>query len=74
MCVPVMLLNSSQDMCGAEPTPGDATVIASGLAFVAAISSGTERARKEGCTTSTSGLRLMLATGAVSRKKLNLRS
>ena len=33
-----MLLNSSQEMCGDEPTPEEATVKLSGLAFAVAIS------------------------------------
>jgi hypothetical protein len=36
MRVPVMLLNSSQKTCDVEPTPADATLIASRLAFAAA--------------------------------------
>ena len=69
-----MLLNSSQKTCGVEPRPEDATVIASGLAFAAAISSGTECTEDVGCTTSTFIASMMLATGAVSCMKLNLRS
>ena len=63
MRTPVMLLNSSQEMCGDEPTPAEATVKLSGLAFAVAISSGTERAENEGCTTSTAdeASRLQLA-------------
>ena len=74
MRMPVMLRNSSQETCGAEPTPGEATVMLSGMAFAAAMSSGTERAENEGWTTTTNGARYMLATGVVSRMKLNLRS
>ena len=74
MRVPVMLLNNSQKTCDVEPTPADATVSASGLAFAAAISSGTDFTENAGCTTSTFIARIMLATGAVSRRKLNLRS
>src|SRR5262249_10136874 len=46
------LLNNSQKMCDVEPTPADATVRASGLAFAAAISSGTDCTENAGCTTS----------------------
>ena len=70
----VMLLNSSQEMCGDEPTPAEATVKLSGSAFAVAISSGTERAENEGCTTSTCGPSITPATGAKSRVKLNFRS
>src|SRR5262249_46019604 len=45
------LLNNSQKMCDVEPTPADATVRASGLAFAAAISSGTDCTANAGCTT-----------------------
>jgi hypothetical protein len=57
-----------------SPHPGEATVMLSGMAFAAAMSSGTERAENEGWTTTTNGARYMLATGVVSRMKLNLRS
>src|SRR5262249_23538734 len=71
---PHPLPNNCQTTCDVEPTAADVTVSASGLAFVAAISSGTDRAENAGCTTSTFIARIMLATGAVSRRKLNLRS
>jgi hypothetical protein len=74
MRAPVMLLNSSQKTCDVEPSPEDATVIASGLTFAAAISSGTECTEDAGCTTSTFIASMMLATGAVSCMKLNLSS
>src|SRR5262249_18226630 len=48
MRMPVMLRNSSQETCGAEPTPGEATVMLSGMAFAAAMSSGTEPGRERG--------------------------
>ena len=74
MRAPVMLLNSSQNTCGVDPSPEDATVMASGSAFAAAISSGTERTGNSGCTTNTFIASVRLATGVVSRMKLYLRS
>jgi len=73
MSTPVMLLNSSQYMCGALPTPADATVILPGLRLASAISSGTDLAGSDGLTTSTPGPREIVATGAKSRMTLNLR-
>jgi hypothetical protein len=48
--------------------------MALGLAFAAAISSGTERTENSGCTTNTFIASVRLATGVVSCMKLNFRS
>jgi len=66
-------LNSSPDTCGELPLPVDAILIVPACAFASAMNCATVVAGTEGWTTMTNGSRVMLATGAMSRRKLKLR-
>jgi hypothetical protein len=68
-----IILNSSPCRCDVTPMPPDPMLILPGWALASLIGSGIVRAGKDGCTTSTLGVRAMPATGAMSWMRLKLR-
>ncbi len=68
---PAIALNSSPDKCGAVPVPAEAKFNWPGRLFARAMSSFTDLAGTDGCTTSTLGAAVVSAIGAKSRTKSN---
>ena len=69
---PATILNSSPATWTEVPMPAEPMLILPGLAFAYATNSGTVLAGKDGLTTITLAPRWILATGTMSRMKLNV--
>ena len=70
--MPAIILNSSPHTWGPDPTPAEAMLSFPGFALACAMNWGIVVAGKDAFTSMTKGERMILATGAMSRMKVEI--